>query len=242
MKALRESFRADAATFDVHTLRAALAEQMGERDTPGFYGKSRDYQEFLLRYYLNLKSDFISGHFPISADILKEYYETHSFFTLFREPLARFQSQYIYDKMFAIREIGQSQQLLTKEEREEELQSYLKSYRARFVSNIYTWMLGGPVGSSEGEFLEQAKENLEFFSCIGFQDQMDRFEKDIDRHLGIPLSIGVKNTTPFQADILKVDIDDYRSLFTNEVKEQIRELCVNDCDLYNYARNRSGEQ
>ena len=225
---------------DIGQLRKSLRSLSSfETEDSGFYSASGNYQEFLLTYYLNHNMPFISGHFTLSNMTLELFGDKYLFVTCLRDPVERFISQYLYDKFLELKSNGQANLEITDDARESELQLYLQSWRAWFVSHIYIWMLGGHKYTHElNSTLAKttAKENIARFDLIGFTDALPEFTDRLGKLIHRKLKIKIDNSTKKQSLDNAIDLAPYRALFTPEVKEQIRELCKDDYEIYQYAK------
>lgn len=227
-------------TIDIGQLRKSLRSLSSfETEDRGFYSASGNYQEFLLTYYLNHNMSFISGHFTLSNKTLDMFGGKYVFITCLRDPVERFISQYLYDKLLELKSNGQANLEITDDAIESELQHYLQSWRAWFVSHIYIWMLGGHKYTHElNSTLAKttAKENIARFDLVGFTDALPDFTDRLGKLIHRKLKIKVDNSTKKKSLDNAIDLASYRALFTPEVKEQIRELCKDDYEIYHYAK------
>jgi hypothetical protein len=238
--ALSVSLGGRPQTIDIGQLRKSLHSLSNfQTEDHVFYSESGNYQEFLLTYYLNHNVSFISGHFTTSETILNIFGDRYWFVTCLRDPVERFISQYLYDKFLELKSNGQIALNITNSARENELQLYLKSWRGWFVSHIYIWMLGGHKYTDELNSLSAktiAKKNIAQFDLVGFTDALPDFTDRLGELMNCKLKLKVDNSTKKQSVDNEIDLGPYRDLFTAEVKKQIKDLCKDDYEVYNYAK------
>lgn len=84
----------------VHPVAARMAGQLIIRETNpvAFLEQNAQYLSYLLCYHLNLNWRLVSGHLPVNKTVL-ERYVNHKFVTILREPLERWKSHYLFNKM-----------------------------------------------------------------------------------------------------------------------------------------------
>jgi hypothetical protein len=238
--ALSVSLGGRPQTIDIGQLRKSLHSLSSfETEDHHFYSASGAYQEFLLTYYLNHNVSFISGHFTTSKMTLDMFQDKYWFVTCLRDPVERFISQYLYDKFLELNSNSQSSLDITDTAREIELQNYLKSWRGWFVSHIYIWMLGGHKYTDELNSISAkavAKKNIERFDLVGFTDELPEFTNRLGILINCKLKIKIDNSTKKASVDNAIDLGPYRELFTAQVKEQIRDLCKDDYEIYHYAK------
>lgn len=238
--ALSIAFRGRPQTIDIGQLRKSLRSLSSfETEGSSFYSASGNYQAFLLTYYLNHNISFISGHFTLTHMTLELFGDKYLFVTCLRDPVERFISQYLYDKFLELKSNGQANLDMTDAERESELQDYLQSWRAWFVSHIYIWMLGGHKYTDKlnsTSAITAAKENIARFDLVGFTDALPDFTDRLSKLIHRKLKMKIDNSTKKQSLDNAIDLAPYRALFTPEVKKQIRALCKDDYEVYHYAR------
>jgi hypothetical protein len=235
---LRE-FNMQPCTFDIHALRKSVSKITNFENECQYYAMSGFYQEFMLLYHLCAGFPFISGHYTVSKKIIDEFSGLYHFVTTLRQPVERFISQYIYDKLHEVWRLGIDENQRTSRERKDELQQYLNSWRGWFVTHIFTWMLGGHKYTNDLNSVvakNTAKQNLKRFDVVGFTDNFPYFISQIEDICHCRLKVEKKNSTLSLSSKISINLETYLDLFTEKVRGQIEDLCHNDLDIYEFAR------
>jgi hypothetical protein len=238
--AFRRGLKSDPSTFKMKALRASFPAISDIKNECEFYAESSRYQEFLLHYYLHYGAPFISGHYPISRVTLDEFGDTYKFVTVLRDPVDRFISQYTYDKMLELESSSFAENQRTQDERKADLQQYLRSWRAWYVSHIYTWMFGGhrfPDDLGSADVRRVAQKNLQEFDIVGFTNALPIFSDKVEKLLGFRLEIRRDNTTQSASSRVSVNLKTYLDLFTEDMRRQVAELCRDDLEIHDFARD-----
>ena len=178
----------------------------------------------------------VSGHIPYCKSAFEKYRNQYNFVTVMRDPVERVISTYKYSK--ARGEVfGTSENDFLSPA--DELQLFLNSTRGEFEVNNYVAFFGGlHTTQSYHDNVKQAKQNVKDFDLIGFTENLAEFANQFHKSFGLELDIPYlrtskqefKKASPSEAGE-KID-----ELFTQEVRQQISELCQADYEVYNYAR------
>ncbi len=229
----------DRMQFDIvhHYHEAMAAHKPKDRD---------DWQRIWMTYrqnefekYMKMNKGFVYGHMPMSADLLDGFASNYHFFTVFRDPIDRFISNYIFDKVAGGIRIPD---VLPQEDSSisAELDLYLASREAYWLAREQLIMIAGldEEGSlDDTDMLKRAKQNLKRYKLVGFTEQMDEFEESFSATFDLDLKIGRLNQTSdfFSkgADIRKA----YYEAFDHSVRERVATLCAAEYELYQHAQS-----
>jgi len=178
----------------------------------------------------------VSGHVPYCKSAFENYQDQYSFVTVMRDPVERVISTYKYSKargqVFGTSEDG----VLSPED---ELQFFLNSTRGDFEVHNYIAFFGGlHTTQSYQDNVEQAKRNVKDFHLIGFTENLKEFASQFQKQFGLKLDIPSLRVTKqvFKEKVPSEAGEKIDQLFTEEVRQQISQLCQADYEVYNYAR------
>lgn len=180
------------------------------------------FRENLLLYYMSQEHiNYISGHFTFSMSAYKYFSNEYAFVTVLREPVERWISLYFwrrYNKQ-GHRNI------------DTDITTHLRSELAKKQGCRYIKFLGGI--NEQGDYtsrqaIDKAKENLHKFSVVGCLEYQGDFVKQFEEQFGRKLRIKRLNKSPSSEAHRK-------SLITEDIKEEVRQICKPDIELYEYA-------
>lgn len=200
----------------------------------------------ILHYHLGLNWQYVSGHVAANHQILSTYKSDYAFVTMLRNPVERFISNYIYNKLtniMAIMPPNSISNIETADSLITEAKQILNSRRGWHMANAPTMCITGKFPNNA----EQAKEltsefaaNLSQFKVVGFLSQLEKFTTDIEkltaRKINIPHKNAVKNiNNPAQQEIKST-----LSSFFNETSTQkkLHQLCQYEIVNYEAALNK----
>jgi hypothetical protein len=211
-----------------------------------------DFSEFhchkiqdILVYHLNLNWQYVSGHFNVTSKILEEFSDKYQFVTLLRDPVERFISNYIFNRLtndMTIMPPSMSSRQMTKEELWQEADELINSRRGWHMANTMTMFLTGRYPKDEADaktMQNEVQANLEKFSVVGFLDDMPSFENQLTKVTGQTIEIGKHNTTrALESDgavFIRISLQEY----FQQVKalSSIEILCANESANYYKAKN-----
>ncbi|MCC5805496.1 MAG: sulfotransferase family 2 domain-containing protein [Opitutales bacterium] len=214
----------------------ALRAQRSEWETDAWMLQWIGHRQALFYAWLSEKVPFVYGHMPVSARTLDAHGAGYRFFTVLRDPVERFISNYVYDKT------GPGERIpdvlpTGKANPRAELECFLETPEARWMALEQVLMLAGldDCGGFEPEDAAQrAVANLEKFSLIGFTHDMKAFERRFAETFGVSIAMESRNTT---ADwIRKKDARaDYYSAFDDTVRARVNALCACEYRVYEEA-------
>ena len=212
---LSEHSMAAKGTIDV------LEQQYGDLDVGSIedLNRLRRFRIELLNYLMWKDIFYIGGHVPFSVNAYRHFQGYH-LITVLRNPVERYISEYFYNYQ-------RKHQFGIKTDFEEYLNSPLGQRNALKFCEYFC-------GSTElslddpSQLVEQAKENLQRFSVIGFTENMEQFEARVRKTLGIRASFGVQNKRT-------ASDKDVSNIVTPELRAQLTKMCRFDQEIYDYA-------
>jgi hypothetical protein len=165
------------------------------------------------------RADFISGHHGFSPIAYDHFAEQYAFFTILRDPVERFLSEYFYNRTkdsehFSI---------------DIDLDQYLNTQRAKYSAETYLRYLGTPrAGYADNPDFSvmAAKENLARIDILGFVDDMKGVIQQLELYTGRTLSLHHLNENPSKS---------YEKKVSPAQLVQIKSMCEADIEIYNIA-------
>lgn len=219
---LQDRYLTDLPSTAAFNAAQISANQTGyASDTTNDYEVLKFRENLLLYYMCQSQIKFISGHFTFSATAYQYFSDKFAFITVLRNPVERWISAYFYNryKKQGHRKI------------DADITTYLKSEFGRSQGYEYVKFLGGI--NKEGDYtskqaINRAKENLRKFSVVGCLEHKECFVDQFEERFGRKLNIGVAK--PRNQQHIKP-----RSEITEEIREEIKEICSPDLDVYQYV-------
>lgn len=219
-------------------LRQALHLAASDRKDYNYVRDSVEAYQFMLIYHLSLNWNYISGHLPVNGKIIDKF-ENYSFVTMLREPVARWKSHYLYNK------VSNSDKavppVMDEVDYEREFESVVANPIGAQMGSLMTMMLTGKFVYSESELepVRLAIENLGKFRIVGFLDEMDRFRAEFKDLTGCKLQIEELNTTRKRVKSSNSDLyaKTKEMLDSPENMRRIHTLCAPDLRLYENAKS-----
>ena len=213
-----------------------------------------DFSEFhckqiqhTLVYHLNLNWQYVSGHFNVTKEILAKYHDQYQFVTLLRNPVDRFISNYIFNRLtnqMTIMPPSIASQATTKEQLWLEADELINSRRGWHMANTMTMFLTGryPKDDSDAKAMQnEVLDNLAKFSVVGFLDDMPSFEQQLNGITGKDFQIGKHNTTSAienaEAQFIRTALKEYFA--QDVVKERLASLCSNEKSIFSIAKHKN---
>jgi len=186
-----------------------IASSLFEYDKPlNSLEQQADFSEFhaqkireILAYHLNLNWQYVSGHVNVSKKLLDTYSGEYDFITLLRDPVDRFISNYVFNKLTNELEIMapfKDQHSLTQDELIAEVDTILASKRGWHMANTPTMFITGRYPRDNADAQEMGEEfinNLKKFKVVGFLDDLADFEQKCIKVINKPLEIKSLNRT-----------------------------------------------
>lgn len=226
-----------------------------------WHGMQSSYIEYMYQ-----DKQIISGHFPFSKkayDICGHHYDH---IIMLRDPVERWISHYRFAKTGFVFHLGEQYAKLLFDNSlslEEQLHQFIDSPVGSFLGMLQCAVIGGynlfltwNDHESRKELLKQAKINLQCFKLIGFVEDIEKFEIQFAQRIGYSIKILTKNRTIeenpeqrilFNDEESSMKLEKYeelmeqdkkvKKLFTPEIRQKIKQLCVYDEELYQEAKN-----
>jgi len=195
------------------------------------------YQEFLLLFHIESGYQCVSGHLPVTRLVLEHASSTHAFITVLRDPVERWMSHYIFNKLnFADELVLPSAGYAGPAE--EELETVLDSWRGLQLGHMMTTMLTGrcPESAHIDAAVEEAIRNLKDFRLVGFLDALPEFARRFESVFSVGLRFSHVNRTEDSARD-KSEYISLKALFTDDVRRRVADLCSADYRVYRAAQS-----
>lgn len=218
--------------------------------------------------YMYQDKQIISGHFPFSEKAYNIYGDRYAHVTVLRDPVERWISHYRFAKTGFVFHLGEKYEKLLSDKSlslAEQLNQFIDSPVGSFLGMLQSAMIGGynlhsswDNSVSQEDLLQNAKKNLKFFNLIGFLEETDKIEEKLYELVGCRIQIPTRNKTIeadpnnrvlFQDEESATKLQKYeelteqdkkvKELFTPEIRQVIRSLCVHDEALYREAKSIS---
>ena len=179
----------------------------------------------VLAYHLALdRPGVVKGHVPFSREIGDAFGRRWSFITVLRDPVDRFFSEFFYNRYkqhdhFAVGA---------------DLEEYLRTDDAtRTSSQLVNFLSGRPDDRSQptGAEIARAVDNLEYFSVIGFMDDLEAFADRLSRAFKARPCFPITNRNPAPESATRIRSD-------SAIRMKVEELCQADIAVYQAARAR----
>lgn len=198
----------------------------------------------VLAYHLGLNWRFVSGHVAISTAILDGYQSQYDFVTVLRDPIQRFVSNYIYNKMTNTSHI-MPPNALSQDNLIAEAQQILTSKRGWHMANTNTMFLTGRYPKDAADALAMQQEvaiNLSKFSVVGFLDNLADFEQQCTALTGRNINIGQHNVTSrFEDEQQQIAKNTLKDFFADKSTQQkLNKLCASELANFNNAQDKYG--
>ena len=196
----------------------------------------------LLAYHLAQDWQYISGHVCSNQYILKRFSQQNNFITVLREPVSRFVSNYIYNKLTNSLPMMAPNNLNT-DNLIAEVDSILQHRRGWQMANVMSMCINGRFAENdncaENMQMEFAK-NLENYKVVGFLNDLNSFSQQIKTFSGRQINIGNHNTTDSFLDDKKREVKSTLQTYFSEpqIKTKLEHLCRFDTQNYQQAEDK----
>ncbi|MEO2280290.1 hypothetical protein [Pseudoalteromonas pernae] len=187
---------------------------------------------------------FISGHVATTSMMLSTYASEVDFVTVLRDPIERFKSNYIFNKL-TNRTGVMSPSALSETDVLQEAWDILNHRRGWQMANVPTMTIVGAFPSDKAHAVNLQKTfiaNLKRYKVVGFLDDLTSFQSRIHEVLGKKVIFGHRNATAsFSAD----ENDKTRVQLTEffqrrDVQHKLESLCEIEMQNYLIAKETFG--
>lgn len=220
-RALRTRYFLSEESIAAPGTAAVMEQQYGKLDFSNIddFNRIRRFRVELLHYMMWKDVYFIGGHVPFNAPAYDQF-QGYRLITVLRDPVERYISEYFYNYQ-------RNHQSRIDLNFEDYLHSPLGQRNALKFCEYFCGDTRLSIDNPEA-LVAQAKSNLEKFDVIGFTNNMERFEADIRKTLGIRVSFGVQNKRT--APDTKLE-----EIVTPPLREKLTEMCRHDQEIYDFA-------
>jgi len=196
----------------------------------------------LLAYHLAQNWQYISGHVSTNQYIIKSFAQQYHFITVLREPVSRFISNYIYNKLTNSLPI-MAPNNLNSDNLIAEVDHILAHRRGWQMANVMSMCITGRFAKDVADaqkIQSEFADNLAAYKVVGFLDNLDSFSKQIKQLSNKQINIGNHNTTDSFLDEKKQHVKSTLQNYFNEpnVKAQLEHLCRFDIENYQRAKEK----
>ena len=198
----------------------------------------------LFNQFLALNWQYVSGHVAINSNILSQYRAEYAFITMLRDPIERFISNYIFNKL------TNSQQYMLPNKHStddivQEAKIIINSRRGWQMANIPTMCITGsfPKDIEHAKLLNQTfEENIKQFSVVGFLSQTNLFTQKIEtltgRNIHIQHKNAANNINNRHSEKIRTTLKTF--FYQQNTKLKLNELCKFESINYQNALNKYG--
>ena len=196
----------------------------------------------LLAYHLAQNWQYISGHVSTNQHIIKSFAQQYHFITVLREPVSRFISNYIYNKLTNSLPI-MAPNNLNSDNLIAEVDHILAHRRGWQMANVMSMCITGRFAKDVADaqkIQSEFADNLAAYKVVGFLDNLDSFSKQIKQLSNKQINIGNHNTTDSFLDEKKQHVKSTLQNYFNEpnIKAQLEHLCQFDIENYQRAKEK----
>lgn len=199
----------------------------------------------IFAYYLQQNWQYISGHITITEELINCFKNNYAFITILRNPVERFISNYIFNKLTNKQAIMLPNSLST-DNIINEAKEILNSKRGWQMANLPTMYLTGryPKNQDDAKAMQfEFSSNLAQFKVVGFLDNLSKFARDCQKLTGKDIYIGQRNTTDKLNLPEQIKVKQLLKEFFSEghTKELINTLCQYELENYQDALSLYGK-
>ncbi|RZF91338.1 hypothetical protein EXT42_14650 [Pseudoalteromonas sp. CO302Y] len=196
----------------------------------------------LLAYHLAQDWPYISGHVTTNKQLLNQFANQYHFVTVLREPVSRFKSNYLYNKLTNSLPM-MAPNNLNYDNLTAEVDTILQHRRGWQMANVTSMCIAGRFARDEHDaktMQSEFSDNLEKYSVVSFLDNLDGFSSQIHTLTGKQINIGSHNTTESHLDKQKQSVKDTLQNYLNEphINKQIQHLCRFETENYLRAKDK----
>ncbi|WKD22044.1 sulfotransferase family protein [Pseudoalteromonas sp. KG3] len=196
----------------------------------------------LLAYHLAQNWPYISGHVCTNKQIIEQYSERYNFVTVLRDPVSRFTSNYIFNKLTNKLPIMAPNNLST-DGLTAEVDEILAHRRGWQMANVMSMCITGRFAKDHDDaklIQQEFSYNLERYKVVGFLDDLTSFAAQIKQLTNKQINIGSHNVTASHLEPSQQHVKETLQSYLNEpnIKKQIEHLCRFDSENYLRAKDK----
>ena len=179
------------------------------------------FRELMFLYFLYCDKRCVAGHAPFSDVAFDTFSERYAFVTVLRDPVERFVSNFYWNKS---RPVGDRRI-------EESFDEFLDSEQAARLGSTYVRYFCGHSGAERftAKDVDRSIHNLRRLSCVGFTDDMGRFEQSLRGLTGKRLNIGKEN--------VRHTSDKYQAILSGPLREKVLAACAADRAIWDAVQD-----
>ncbi len=190
----------------------------------------------ILLYHLNLSWHYVSGHLAVNQKLLNNYHSQYKFVTVMRNPIERFKSNYIFNKLtnqLAIMPpcINENTDLI------KEANEIVFGKRGWQMANMQTAFLVGRYPQNQQDACNMQAEfshNIKQFTVVGVLEDLSTFTTRCKTTLNIDLNIKKRNQTNTQLTKKQLNTQSELLNYFNEPKVQKKLTELTQFEMQNY--------
>ena len=187
-----------------------------------------EFRRQLLSYFVERSdSAFISGHYPFDDEVYSQHKENWNFITLLRDPVARWYSEYFWNRY----------KNHDYQKTELSMEKYIESEQGKTNARSFVNFLSHSNKHSELPTQEEVNEsigNLQKMKVVGCLEHMDIFGRDMKEAFGRKPIIFKRNTSPATAEQKILPDKD------SELHKKVVALTRGDQEIYQMAKKIIG--
>ncbi|MCQ8879465.1 sulfotransferase family 2 domain-containing protein [Pseudoalteromonas shioyasakiensis] len=196
----------------------------------------------IFAYHLAQNWSYISGHLTTNTQLLNQFAERYHFITVLREPVSRFKSNYIFNKLTNTLPI-MAPNNLNSDNLTDEVDKILAHRRGWQMANVTSMCITGRFAKDQHDaqlMQQEFSQNLSRYNVVGFLDDLPSFTSQIKQLTNKQINIGSHNVTASHLEPNQQDVKDTLQSYLNEphIKKQIEHLCRFESENYLRAKDK----
>lgn len=196
----------------------------------------------LLAYHLAQNWPYVSGHVTTNTQLLNQFAERYHFITVLREPVSRFKSNYIFNKLTNTLPI-MAPNNLNSDNLTDEVDKILAHRRGWQMANVTSMCITGRFAKDQHDaqlMQQEFSQNLSRYNVVGFLDDLPSFTSQIKQLTNKQINIGSHNVTASHLEPNQQHVKDTLQSYLNEphIKKQIEHLCRFESENYLRAKDK----
>lgn len=207
------------------SVQAALAVKPDiEKDIYELNKEVRLFRRQYLNYLLETGVTWVSGHMTFCAAAHERYHANYKFITVLRNPVDRYISEYIH----RAHKHGDTY-YNTSLSLDEYLESDIGQIQSQAICEYFSSSNKSAKDTHDTDY-ENAKNNLAKFDVIGFVDEMDKFNRQLNAALDINVNVGHQNKSVKSSR-------ETTQIVSDEHRKKIEKICEREVELFQFAKS-----